>query len=161
MTAQKCHHKFNNYIEQIIYVQVDPKFANPKFKYLLGMRGMKLNWCMNMLVWLCWSCVSASTRQVSNSNSAAVLNRASTFTLFFPQARRVFIVERYLQCQSYLKCQGDLRISFPKTPVPEKSTVFRSVLRSCGTGSVSDRKSSGYPTALDDESVENIRYSLV
>ena len=41
------------------------------------------------------------------------------------------------------------------------STVFRSVLRSCGTGSVSDRKTFAYPTALEDESVENIRHSLV
>ena len=85
------------------------------------------------------------------------LNRASTFR----QTPRVFIVERYLQSQSYLKCQGDLRIFFPKSPVPEKSTVFRSVPLFCETGSVSDRKSSGCPTALDGESEKNIRNSLV
>jgi hypothetical protein len=80
---------------------------------------------------------------------------------FFPQAPRVFTVERYLKSQSYLKCQGDLRISFPKFPVPETSTVFRSVPRFSETGSVSDRESSGCPTALGDKSVENIRHFLV
>ena len=130
-------------------------------KYLLGMRRVKLNWWMNMLVWLCRSCVRASTCQVSWFDLSSGLKSCFYLHAFFPQAPRLFIVERYLQSQSYLKCQGDLKISFPKTPVPGKSTEFRSVLRSCGTGSVSDWKSSGYPKALDDESVEDIRHYLV
>jgi hypothetical protein len=80
---------------------------------------------------------------------------------FIPQAPRVFIVERYLQSQSCLKSQGGLSISFLQSPVPKRSTVFRSVPRFCETGRVSDRKSSGCPTVLDGESVENIRHSLV
>jgi hypothetical protein len=48
------------------------------------------------------------------------------------QKRSVFvIVERYVQCQSYLKRQDDFRTAFTKSQLPDKSTVFRLVSRSC------------------------------
>ena len=65
-----------------------------------------------------------------------------------------------LQSPSYLKCQDDFRSAFPQYKVPDKSTLFRSVARFHGTGSVGDRKLAGRPTALNDVNAENISLTL-
>jgi hypothetical protein len=80
--------------------------------------------------------------------------KSSVYRHVFSQARHVFVIEHYLQSQSYLKRQDDFWSAFPKVQVPEKSTVFRLVARSRETGS-------GRPAVLNYVSVENIRRSLV
>jgi hypothetical protein len=76
-------------------------------------------------------------------------------TCLFSQAQCVFIVEHYLQSQTYLKCQDEFRSAFPKSQVLRLEALFR------GTGVVSDRKRYGRATVLNDVSVENILLSLV
>jgi hypothetical protein len=73
------------------------------------------------------------------------------------QAKFSFIVEHCLQSQSYLKCQDDFRSAIPKSEVNSisSSSPF------CETGSVSDRKTSGRATVLNDVSVGNFRLSFV
>jgi hypothetical protein len=82
-------------------------------------------------------------------------------TYLFHKWQHVFIVEHYLQSQSYVKCKDDFSSAFPKSQVPYKSTVFHSVACFHETGSVSEWKCSGHPTILNDVSGENIWHSLV
>jgi hypothetical protein len=77
-----------------------------------------------------------SSRDVTSSQQW-LLNLTST-DMSYSQAQLVFIVEHYVQSQSYLKCQDDFRIAFPKSQVPDKSTVFRLAAHFLETGSVSD-----------------------
>jgi len=55
----------------------------------------------------------------------------------------------------------DFRKAFPRSQVPDYSTVFCLVARLRETCSASDRKVSGRHTALNDVSVENILHLLV
>jgi transposase len=88
----------------------------------------------------------------SNSRSAR---------MYFSQVQRVFIVEHYLASRSYLTCQNEFRDTFPDSPVLNKSTVSRLVNRFRDTGSVRDRNRSGRPSASSDDSLNDIRQTLL
>jgi hypothetical protein len=79
----------------------------------------------------------------------------------FSQVQGVFIVEHYLASRSYLTCQNEFRDTFPDSPVPKKSTISRLVNRFRDTGSVQDRNSSGRPLVLSDDSLDDIRHTLL
>ena len=54
----------------------------------------------------------------------------------------------------------EFRNAFPKSQVPDKTPEFR-LVASFLEGSVGDRKGSGRPTLLSDDSVGKIPHSLV
>jgi hypothetical protein len=76
--------------------------------------------------------------------------------LFHKRSAFLLLNTFYLQPQSHLKRQCDVRSAFPKSQVPDKSTVLSLVARFREAGSVSDRKRSGRPILLRDVSVENM-----
>jgi hypothetical protein len=80
----------------------------------------------------------------------------------FSQVQRVFVVEHYLASRSYLTCQNGFRDStYPDSPVPNKLTISRLVNRFRDTGSVQDRNRSGRPSVLSDDSLDDIRQTLL
>jgi hypothetical protein len=79
----------------------------------------------------------------------------------FSQVQRVFIVEHYLSSRSFLTCENEFRDTFPDTPVPNKSTVPRLVNRFRDTGRVQDRNRSGRHSMLSDDSLDDIRQTLL
>jgi transposase len=79
----------------------------------------------------------------------------------FSQVQRVFIVKHHLASRSYLACQNEFRDTFPDSPVPNKSTISCLVNRFRDTGSVLDRNRSGRPSVLSDDSLDEIRQSLL
>jgi hypothetical protein len=60
-----------------------------------------------------------------------------------------------------LTCQNEFRDTFPDSSVPNKSTVSRLVNRFRDTGSVQVSKSSGRPSVLSDDSLDDIRQTLL
>jgi hypothetical protein len=54
----------------------------------------------------------------------------------FSQVQRAFIVEHYLASRSYLTCRNEFRVTFPISPVPDKSTISRLVDRFRDTGTL-------------------------
>jgi hypothetical protein len=81
--------------------------------------------------------------------------------MFFSQVQRVFIVEHYQASRCYLTCQNEIRDTFLDSPVPNKSTISRLVNRFHDTGSVQDRNRSGRPSVLSDDSLDDIRQTLL
>jgi transposase len=79
----------------------------------------------------------------------------------FSQVQRVFIVEHYLASRSYLTCQSEFRDTFLDSPVPSKSTISRLVNRFRDTGSVQDRNRSGRTLVLIEDSLDDIRQTLL
>jgi hypothetical protein len=73
----------------------------------------------------------------------------------------MFIVEHYLASRSYLTCQNEFRDTFPDSPVPNNSTVSRLVNRFRDTGSMQDRNRSGRPSVLSNDSLDDIRQTLL
>ena len=67
----------------------------------------------------------------------------------FSQVQCIVIVEHYLHSPSYLKCQDDFRCAFPKSQVPDKSTVFHFVAHFHETVSVSNQKHCGCPKVFN------------
>jgi transposase len=76
---------------------------------------------------------------------------------FFSQDQRVFILEHYFSTQSYAECQNTFRNSFPYSVEPNKSTVERLVDRFRETGSIGEKRRSGRPSVLSNDSLEDIR----
>jgi hypothetical protein len=74
--------------------------------------------------------------------------------VFFTSATSVY-------CRSYLTWQDDFRDTFPDSPLPNKSTVSRLVNRFRDTGSVQDRNRSGRLSVLSDNSLDDIRQTLL
>jgi hypothetical protein len=95
----------------------------------------------------------AHTGQLSSNSRSARMS--------FSQLQRIFIVKHYLASRSYLTCQNELRAAFPDTPVPNKSIVSRLVNCFSVTGSVQNRKRSGRPSVLSDDSLDDIRQTLL
>jgi transposase len=76
---------------------------------------------------------------------------------FFSQDQRVFILEHYVCTRSYAECQNAFRNSFPDSEVPNKSTIQRLVERFRETVSIGEKRRSGRPSVLSDDSLEDIR----
>jgi hypothetical protein len=81
--------------------------------------------------------------------------------IFFSQDRRVFILERCFCTRSYAECQNAFRNSFPDSVVPNKSTIQRLVERFRETGSIGEKRRSGRPSVLSNDSLEDIRARLL
>jgi hypothetical protein len=81
--------------------------------------------------------------------------------MWFSQVQRMYIVEHYLTSRSYLTCQNEFRDTFPDSPVPNKWTLSRLVNRFHDTGSVQVRNRSGRPSVLSDDSLDDIRQTLL
>jgi hypothetical protein len=62
---------------------------------------------------------------------------------------------------SYLTCQSKFRDTFPDSPVPNKCTVSRLVNRFRNTGSVQDENRSDRPSVFSDDSLVDIRQTLL
>jgi transposase len=81
---------------------------------------------------------------------------------FFLQDQRVFIIiEHYISTRSYAECQNAFRNSFRDSVVPNKSTVQRIVERFRETGSIGEKRRSGRPSVLSNNSSEDIRAHLL
>jgi hypothetical protein len=78
--------------------------------------------------------------------------------MIFPQDQRVFILEHYFSTRSYAGCQNAFRNSFPDSVVPNKSTIQRLVERFRETGSTGEKRRSGHPSVLSNDSLEDIRH---
>jgi transposase len=76
---------------------------------------------------------------------------------FFLQDQRVFILEHYFSTRSYAECQNEIINSFPDSVVPNKSTIQRLVESFRETGSTGEKRRSGSPSVLSDDSLEDIR----
>jgi hypothetical protein len=81
--------------------------------------------------------------------------------MVFSQDQRVFILERYFPTRSYAECQNAFRNSFPDSVVPNKSTVQRLVERFRETQSIGEKRRSGRPSVLSNDSLEDIRARLL
>jgi transposase len=81
--------------------------------------------------------------------------------MFFSQDQSVFILEHYFSTRSYAECQNAFRNSFPDSTVPNKSTIQRFVERFRETGSTGEKRRSGRPSVLSNDSLEDIRARLL
>jgi hypothetical protein len=79
----------------------------------------------------------------------------------FLQDQRVFILEHYFSTRPYAECQNVFRNSFTDSVVPNKSTIQRLVKHFCETGSVGEKRRSGRPSVLSNDSLEDIRARLL
>jgi transposase len=66
---------------------------------------------------------------------------------------RVFILEHYFSTRSYAECQNAFRNSFPDSTVPNKSTIQRLVEGFRETGSNGEKRRSGRPSVLSNDSL--------
>jgi transposase len=81
--------------------------------------------------------------------------------MFFSQYQRVFILEHHFSTLSYAECQNAFRNSFPDSVVPNKSTIQRLVERFRETGSTDEKRCSGHPSVLSNDSLEDTRARLL
>jgi transposase len=93
--------------------------------------------------------------------SPSVVFQQSKSKMSFSQVQRLFIIEHYLASRSYFTCQNEFRDTFPDSPLSNKSTIYRLVNRFRDTGSVQDSNRSGRPLVLSDDSLNDIRQTLL
>jgi hypothetical protein len=77
------------------------------------------------------------------------------------QDQRVFILEHYFSTRPYAECQNAFRNSSPDSVVPNKSTIQRLVEFFRETGSIGEKRRSGRPSVLSNDSLEDIRARLL
>jgi hypothetical protein len=80
---------------------------------------------------------------------------------FFSEDQLVFILEHYFSARSYAECQNAFRNAFPDSVVPNKSKIQRLVERFRETGSTGEKRHSGRPSVLSNDSSEDIRARLL
>jgi hypothetical protein len=97
--------------------------------FIDGCNSIQFNWINKhtILLWLykspCRSChVITRSRQ-----SVSCLSTVWVHGSLFSYVRWMFIVEHYLESHSYLTCQNEFMDTFPDSPVPNKSTMYRLV----------------------------------
>jgi transposase len=81
--------------------------------------------------------------------------------MVFLQDQYVFILEHYFSTRSYRECLNAFRNSFPDSIVANKSTIQRLVERFRETVSIGEKRHSGCPSVLSNESLEDIRARLL
>jgi transposase len=81
--------------------------------------------------------------------------------MVFPHYQGVFILEHYFSTRSCAESQNAFRNFFPDSVVPNKSTVQRLVERFRETGSIGEKRRSGRPSVLSNDSLEDIRARLL
>jgi hypothetical protein len=79
----------------------------------------------------------------------------------FSQDQSVFILEHYFSTRPYAECQNAFRNSFPDSVLPNKSTIQRLVERFRETGSTGEKRRSGCPSVLSNDSLEDNRVRLL
>jgi hypothetical protein len=79
---------------------------------------------------------------------------------FFSQDQRVFILEHYTSTRSYAERQNAFRNYFPDCVVPNKSAIQRLVERFRETGSTGEKRHSGRPSVLSNDSLEDIKVAF-
>jgi transposase len=79
---------------------------------------------------------------------------------FFRKINVFFILEHYFSTRSYAECQNAFRNSFPDSVTLNKSTIQRLVERFRETGSFGEKRRSGRPYVLSNDSLEDIRARL-
>jgi hypothetical protein len=89
-----------------------------------------------------------SRHVVTRSRQSLVFQQTSA-RMSLP-VQRVFTVELYLSSRPYLTCPNEFRGTFPNSPVPNKSAVFRLVNRFRYARSMKDRNRSGRPSLPGD-----------
>jgi hypothetical protein len=105
-----------------------------------------------LVVWktdACW-CIVPETNAVFWSRKM-VLTRE----------QKIFVVKHYFRNESYVFCQGDFQEAFPNDTVPKKTTVYRIITKFEETGSVCDRKHNRRRTVLNDNTLQDVRLSLL
>jgi hypothetical protein len=81
--------------------------------------------------------------------------------MVFSQDQHVFILEHYFSTQSHAESQNVFRNFFPDSVVPNMSTIQRLVERFHETGSIGEKRHSGHPSVLSNDSLEDIRACLL
>jgi transposase len=81
--------------------------------------------------------------------------------MVFSQDQCVFILEHYFSTRSYTEYQNEFRNSFPDSAMPNKSTIQRFVDRFRETWSTGEKRRSGRPSVLSNDSLEDIRSRLL
>jgi transposase len=81
-------------------------------------------------------------------------------SFFFSQDQRVFILEHYSSTRSYAECQNAFRNSFQDSVVTNKSAIQRLVERFRETGSTGEKRHSGRPSVLSNDSLEDIKVAF-
>jgi hypothetical protein len=71
--------------------------------------------------------------------------------------QRIFIVKHYFHNESYVLCQE----AFPNDTAPNKTTIYCIITQFEETGSVCDRKHNRHCTVLNDDTLEDVRISLL
>jgi hypothetical protein len=70
-------------------------------------------------------------------------------------------VKHYFRNESYALCQEAFEEAFPNDKMPNKTTVYYIITKFEETGCVCDRKHNRRRTALNDDTLENVRLSSV
>jgi hypothetical protein len=81
--------------------------------------------------------------------------------MVFPQDQRFLILEHYFSSRPYAECQNAFKNSFPDSVVPNKCTIQRLVERFRETESIGEKRRSGRPSVLSNDSLEDIGASLL
>lgn len=80
--------------------------------------------------------------------------------MVFSKDERVFIIESYFAYKSYERVKDEFRLKFPNSAVPNNTTITRLINKFRETGSVQDRKSTGRPSVLTEQVLDNVKQRL-
>ena len=80
--------------------------------------------------------------------------------MVFSKDERVFIIESYFAYKSYKRVKDKFRLKFPNSAVPNNTTITRLINKFRETGSVQDRKSTGRPSVLTEQVLDNVKQRL-
>jgi hypothetical protein len=75
--------------------------------------------------------------------------------------QRIFVVKHYFRKESYALCQEAFQEAFPNDTLPNRKTICRIITKFEETGSVCDRKHNRRRTVLNDDTLEDVRLSLL
>jgi hypothetical protein len=88
---------------------------------------------------------------------AVFLSRKMVLT----REQRTFVVKHYFCNESCVLCQEAFQETFPNDTVPNKTTIYCIITKSEETGFVCDRKHNRRLTILNDDTLEDVRLSLL
>jgi hypothetical protein len=140
-------------------IQCDRKVAQPILKYLLMFAIRYIS--IRLINTQYRSDSTEPTQATSSCNLLASIFRLSSGSsrMSFSQVQHVFIAEHYPASHSYLICQNECTDTFPYPVVPNRSPVFRLMDRD--TGNVQERNRSGRTSVLNDDSLDDVRRTLL
>jgi hypothetical protein len=74
---------------------------------------------------------------------------------------KFFVMKHYFCNESYALCQEAFQETFSDNTVPNKTTIYRIITKFEETGSVCDRTHNRRSTVLNDDTLEDVRLSLL